>query len=128
MDERGGQDDLQEIQDARDRIIAAFETIAAGAETLALRASQAIDPAELARLHEEIDEERMANAQLAERIRILHEREAAQRAPAGRVTELEGSLAEAQEQIADLTARRAAERAEVEAVLAELMPLIEEAR
>lgn len=128
MEEPGGQDDRQAFHDAHKRIVAAFEGIASGAEALALRATHAPDPSELARLRTEVEDERVANAQLAERVRALRGRGGEGEAQDDRVAALESSLAQAQEEIAGLEALRAADRAEMDAVLAELMPIIEDAR
>lgn len=122
MDELDGQGGFQDLLDAHGRIVTAFEKIAAGAEALAARAESAPDPAELARLRAEIEEERTVNAQLAERVRVLRERQDP------RLSELEESLAQARARITELEAERAASRAEVDAVLTELIPLVEEAR
>lgn len=128
MDEWSGQGDLQGLLEAHRRIFAAFEGIAEGTEALALLAAQStlapvplISPDEVERLRSEIDEERMANAQLVERVRALKEREES------RVAALEGDLGEAQAKITALEAARSADRAEIEAILSALTPLIAEA-
>lgn len=132
MDDQIGQGDLEDILEARRRIVAAFEGIAADSEALAQHLAEAPDPAELDRLRAAIEEERVVNAQLSERNRVLHERAGHERAGAsaadGRVADLEQGLARAREEVAGHEARRAAERAEMDEVLAELIPLIEEAR
>jgi hypothetical protein len=110
--------DLGDLLEARRRIVAAFEGIAAGAEALAARAAEA---SEIDRLRAEIEEERVVNAQLQERVRALREREAGRAA-------LEEELARARAEIAELRAARDAQRGEIDAVLSELIPLVEEAR
>jgi len=126
MDELSGQGDLQAFFEARRRIVAAFEDIAAGTESLALESARlgdgAADPAEFHRLRAEVEEERVVNAQLTERVRALRERQG------DRLVELEDDLTRARERIRGLEAERAAQRAEIDAVLAELIPIIEEAR
>ncbi len=110
--------DLGDILEARRRIVAAFEGIAAGAEALATVAAQA---AELDRIRAELEDERLANAQLQERIRALREREASR-------TAQDEELARLQTELNDLKAARETERGEIDAVLEELIPLVEEAR
>jgi hypothetical protein len=112
-----GLGDLGDVLEARRRIVAAFEGIAAGAEALAAVAAQA---AELDRLRGELEDERLANAQLQERIRALREREGSRAAQ-------EEELARLRAELADLRATRDAERGEIDAVLEELIPLIQEA-
>lgn len=113
-----GLGDLGDVLEARRRIVAAFEGIAAGAEALAAAAAQA---SELERLRAELEEERLVNAQLQERIRALRDREGGRAA-------LEDELARLRAELADLKASRDAERGEIDAVLKELIPLVEEAR
>lgn len=147
---------MQDIAELERRITAAMERISRG---LAARAEAAVAAApdmaeaeaEIARLTEALDEERMANAQLTERLRVLHDRleaasaEAAgkaQAAPADEVEALrlkvaaqEAEMAElrrvltgAGHEIAALRAARAAEAAEVARLTAALEPLVDEAR
>ena len=118
MDMSVGSGDLGDLLEARRRIVAAFEDIAAGAEALAARAAEA---EELDRLRQELEEERVVNAQLQERIRALRERESG-RAP------LEEEVSRLRRELAELRAQREAERSELDAVLSELIPLVEEAR
>lgn len=124
---------LARLRQARERIAAALAGIAQGAEALASRAAEAPNPSELDRLRAELEEERLANAQLEERIRTLRERER-ERAAAGEdtaraeVARLSAELEAARGEIARLSAEAEARRREVEAVLAELVPLVEEAR
>jgi chromosome segregation ATPase len=110
--------DLGDLLEARRRIVAAFEGIAAGAEALAARAAEAD---ELDRLRAELEEERTVNAQLQERIRALRDRET------GRTT-LEEEVSRLRSELAALMAARDSQRAELDAILAELIPLVEEAR
>ena len=125
MDELSGQGDLQALFEARRRIVAAFEDIAAGTEALVTLAqvpapAPTIDPEEVKRLRVELEEERIANAQLEERVRVLN----------GRLRSGTGdeALAAAQSRVAELEALLAARAAEVDAVLARLVPLLEEAQ
>lgn len=122
MDELSGQGDLQGLFEARRRIVAAFEDIAAGTEALAslvvAQAEAPADPAEIARLRGALGEERAANAQLEERVRALRERSGG---------EAGAALAEAQNRMVALESADAAREAEIEAVLRELIPLLEEA-
>lgn len=124
MDDLSGHGDLQALFEARRRIVAAFEDIAEGTEALAsyalARDEEPVDPAEVARLREALDEERTANAQLEERIRALRER-------GGSVDAVESELAAARDRLAALAATEAARAAEMDAVLSELIPLLEEA-
>ena len=65
---------MQDITELERRITAAMDRIAAGVERRA-SAGQGAE-AEIARLTEALDEERMTSAQLNERVRVLREREA----------------------------------------------------
>ena len=122
MNMANGAGDLGDLLEARRRIVAAFEGIAAGAEALAARAAEA---EELERLRAELEDERTVNAQLQERVRALKDRGAGQ--DGGRAA-LEQELAQAHARIQELEAQREADRGELDAVLAELIPLVEEAR
>ena len=110
-------DGIARLRGARERMAAAFSAIAAGAGAVAARA-------ELDRLRAELEEERIANAQLQERVRALKER--APDAADSRRLEEELSLARAE--IARLREEAARDRDEIEAILRELVPLVEEAR
>jgi predicted nucleic acid-binding Zn-ribbon protein len=145
------------------RIAAALERIRTDLAALGVAAA---DSGELAALRQELEEERLANAQLEERVRLLKDRQET------RIRGLEAALAEAKgnlaaldqaaqglsqsnadlratvadlrsaltEGVADpelvnramqaeleaLGALRAADRAEVDAILSELAPLVEE--
>lgn len=70
---------MEQIDELERRIATALDRVVRGIEAL----DAAPDPAaaETARLAEALDEERMAAAQLAERLRAVKEREAAERAP-----------------------------------------------
>lgn len=123
MDDMSGQGDLQALYEVRRRIVAAFEDIAAGTEALAsyaLSREDAVDPAEVSRLREALNEERTANAQLEERLRALRER-------GGSADVLEAELATARTRVVELESAEAAREAEMDAVLSELIPLLEEA-
>lgn len=118
MDTLVGAGDLGDLLEARRRIVAAFEDIAAGAEALAARAAEAD---ELDRLRAELEEERVVNAQLQERIRTLRDRDGSRSA-------LEDEVARLRAEVVELRAAREAERGELDAVLSELIPLVEDAR
>ena len=118
MDVTVGSGDLGDLLEARRRIAVAFEGIAAGAEALAARAAEA---AEVDRLREALEEERIVNAQLEERVRSLKDRDA------GRVA-LEEEIAALRAELSVLRSAREAERQEIDAVLSELVPIVEEAR
>ena len=118
MDDSGGSGDLGDLLEARRRIVAAFEGIAGGAETLAAQAAVA---AEMDRLRAEIVEERTVNAQLQERVRAMRERENSRLA-------LEEEATRLRAEVAALKAARDVERGEIDAVLSELIPIVEEAR
>jgi predicted nucleic acid-binding Zn-ribbon protein len=122
----GNEDAMARLRAARERVSAALSAIAVGTEALASRAAQAPDPAELDRLRAELDEERTANAQLQERIRALRERGAGGDDSQSR--QLEQELAQARDEIARLRAAAEREREEIESVLRELAPIVEEAR
>jgi precorrin isomerase len=118
MDETGSSGDLGDLLEARRRIVAAFEGIAEGAEALAAKAALLTD---LDRLRAEVEEERIVNAQLQERVRALRDRENGRLALEEEVTRLRAEVAE-------LRAARDAERGEIDTVLSELIPIVEEAR
>ncbi|MEN8656821.1 hypothetical protein [Marivita sp.] len=73
---------MTQINELQHRITAALDRVAQGVARLEERAAQpqaaeptepGIDPAEVARLQDALDEEKLANAQLEERVRKLHE-------------------------------------------------------
>lgn len=73
---------MQQIAELERRITAALERIGRGVETLSLSAvahqgdaAGGGDAAEIARLAEALEEERMANAQLNERLRVVREKD-----------------------------------------------------
>lgn len=135
MDEQSGQADLQALFEMRRRMVAAFEDIAMGVEALASQlVNQSEDGAsagsgpqepgdlgEVARLREALEEERTANAQLEERVRVLHAR------GEGRAEAAEADLSQARERAAAAAAAESTRAAELDAVLSELIPLLEEA-
>ena len=111
---------MQQISELERRITAALERIGRGVEglTAANAAPSAMLPeSEFAKLNDVLDEERMANAQLNERLRVHRDREVAL---ANQVTDLTA-------QLAALQAARTEEAAELADILAALNPLIEEA-
>lgn len=140
---------MQDIVELERRITAAMERITRRVESMASEAAEGPIGAleEVARLNEALDEERMANAQLNERIRVLRDRAAAETpaAPASGpeapdVADLQAQLAaqseeiatlrrvlgEAGKEIAALRAARAAEAADLAEVVAALDPLVTE--
>ena len=142
---------MQDIVELERRITAALDRIGTGLEARGAGARAEGGADEIARLTEALDEERMANALLTERLCVLHDRleaasaEAAgkaQAAPADEVEALrlkvaaqEAEMAElrrvltgAGHEIAALRAARAAEAAEVARLTAALEPLVDEAR
>lgn len=73
---------MTQIDELQHRITAALDRVAQGVARLEERAAETvpaepaqpgIDPAEVARLQDALDEEKLANAQLEERVRKLHE-------------------------------------------------------
>ena len=134
---------MQEIIDLERRITAALERIARSvAQSVAPRAAPS-DPAEIVapeNLQDALEEERMANAQLHERLRILRDRESVDRQNfEAEVAALKAThAAEARDLVTlvetmtrELTALRAERRAEAEEItdiVAALNPLIVEAR
>ncbi|WP_439124923.1 hypothetical protein [Marivita sp.] len=73
---------MTQIDELQHRITAALDRVAQGVTRIEERAAEAaaapaeqpgIDPAEVARLQDALDEEKLANAQLEERVRKLHE-------------------------------------------------------
>jgi ribosomal protein L16 Arg81 hydroxylase len=73
---------MTQINELQHRITAALDRVAQGVARLEERAAHpvapepaepGIDPAEVARLQDALDEEKLANAQLEERVRKLHE-------------------------------------------------------
>lgn len=139
---KGQVSQMQDIAELERRITAAMERITKGVDRLATDTPDG--GADLASLTEALDEERMTNAQLNERIRVLRDRLAANAGPeepaadAAALTAriaaqdeelatLRRVLAEAGKEIASLRAARAAEAAELADIKAALDPLIAEA-
>jgi septal ring factor EnvC (AmiA/AmiB activator) len=138
---------MQDIVELERRLTAALGRIDAGIARLTVETADEgqagpADAGEIARLTEALDEERMANAQLNERLRVLKAREDADAGESHAETEelkaqlagqadeiatLRRVLAEAGKEIASLRAARAAEAAELAEVVAALDPLVEEA-
>ncbi|MEL6700571.1 MAG: hypothetical protein AAFO58_02650, partial [Pseudomonadota bacterium] len=103
---------MSEITDLERRITQALDRIRAGVDTLGTvppmvapilddapeetvaEAAPATDTAELESLRAELEDERTANAQLEERVRVIRRKQE------GRVKKLEEQLAEAQTQLA----------------------------
>jgi hypothetical protein len=87
---------MQEIAELERRITAALERIGQGVASLVTAPTSDLPPsmaeAELARLTEALDEERMANAQLNERLRVLRDKDG-------------GEKAVLEHQVSDLTAQ-----------------------
>lgn len=118
---------MQDIAELERRISAALARIDRGLDGLTAPAT-APDPAaeaavqaEMTRLSEALEEERMANAQLNERLRVVKAREIEARAA------IEAKLAEVTAELAALRLARAEESAEVAAIIAALNPIVEEA-
>lgn len=81
---------MSQIDELQARITAALDRIAQGLET---RPAAAADPEEASKLREQLEEERLANAQLQERIRALHAKlEAAEGAQAETLRKLDADL------------------------------------
>ena len=141
---------MQDIVELERRITAAMERITRRVERLATQESEGPVGAleEVARLNEALDEERMTNAQLKERIRALREKEAQTQTEAqtggaedeaaalrahlaaqnDEIATLRRVLAEAGREIASLRAARAAEAEEAAEILAALDPLVSAAQ
>lgn len=138
---------MQDIVELERRITAAMERISTGVDLLAARGAQGFaapldDSAELARLNEALDEERMTNAQLTERLRALRDKDAlAETAKSAEIAALTAQLAsqtdeiatlrrvlaEAGKEIAALRHARTTEAEELSDIIAALDPLIAQA-
>ena len=137
---------MQDIAELERRITAALERIGRGVETLGSQGIAALPvlagESDLAQLTEALDEERMANAQLAERLRVVRDKDDTEKAAlvaardalqdqlttqSDELTRLRRSLDQVNGELADL--RDLAERGVVEpehinkAMLAELEAL-----
>lgn len=137
---------MQDIVELERRITAAIGRISQGVDHLLAQGTDGPVGAleEVARLNEALDEERMTNAQLHERIRALRDKEAQVQTGGAEaeVTELKAHLAaqteeiatlrrvlaEAGREIASLRAARAAEAEEAAEILAALDPLVSAAQ
>lgn len=140
---------MQDILELERRITAAIERITYGVERLsgatgapgqaggaALGAADGEAAARIAHLTEALDEERMTNAQLNERLRVLREKggqggaeavadlEAKLAAQGEEIATLRRVLAEAGREIATLRAARAAEAEELAEIVTALDPLV----
>lgn len=119
---------MQDITELESRISAALARIGAGIDVLSAPAAAqpetgAVDESamvEIGRLNDALDEEKMANAQLHERLRVIREREAEARSG------LEAQLADALGELTALRAARAEEAAEIAEIVAALTPIVEE--
>ena len=136
---------MQDIVELERRITAAIERITYGLERRVAGsqvAGAAVSTDEVAQLTEALDEERMANAQLNERLRVLRERDglgaeaasaelAAMKAQVAaqddEIATLRRVLAEAGKEIASLRAARSNEAEELAEIVAALDPLITDA-
>ena len=128
---------MSDIAGYERRIMAAMDRIGRGLE--ALRAAEpAPAPAEpvaaqtaapAGDLALALEEERMANAQLTERLRLLKDRaQTAAAAAEARIAALEAEVARLNVALEDMGAARATQIAEMDAILDELAPLVGEAR
>jgi septal ring factor EnvC (AmiA/AmiB activator) len=119
---------MQNIAELERRITAALERIGRGVETLKVHLpipsdepTAMLPESDFAALNELLDEERMLNAQLNERLRVVHQKDEAEK------QRLVDQIASLTAEVAALTAARAAEADELAEVIAALNPLIEEA-
>ena len=119
---------MQNIAELERRITAAVERIGRGVETLKStlptpsdQPTAMLPESDFAALNELLDEERMLNAQLNERLRVVHQKDDAEK------QRLVDQIASLTAEVAALNAARAAEADELAEVIAALNPLIEEA-
>jgi len=130
---------MSDIAGYERRIMAAMDRIGRGLEALrAAEAAPAPAPAEpvaaqtaapAGDLALALEEERMANAQLTERLRLLKDRAQTAAATAeARIAALEAEVARLTAVLEDMGAARATQIAEMDAILDELAPLVGEAR
>lgn len=136
---------MQDIVELERRITAAMERITYGLERRVAESQvtgAAVSTDEVAQLTEALDEERMANAQLNERLRVLRERDglggeaataelaalkAQVTAQDDEIATMRRILAEAGKEIASLRAARTAEAEELAEIVAALDPLVTDA-
>lgn len=112
---------MQDIAELERRITAALERIGRGVEgiTANLAAvdttpSAMLPESDFAVLNEALDEERMLNAQLNERLRVVHQKDEAERASlTAEIATLNAQLAAQAEELAHLRASTAALNAEL---------------
>jgi hypothetical protein len=119
---------MQNIAELERRITAALERIGRGVETLKStlptpsdQPTAMLPESDFAALNELLDEERMLNAQLNERLRVVHQKDDAEK------QRLVDQIASLTAEVAALNAARTAEADELAEVIAALNPLIEEA-
>ena len=146
-------DAMQDITELERRITAALERIGRGVESLSAAVPMPTDnptamlpESDFAALNEKLDEERMLNAQLQERLRAVHQKDEAEKAAlTDQIAALTAELSELrdlaensviepeyinqslQSELDTLRAARAAEAEELSDIIAALNPLIEEA-
>lgn len=144
---------MQDITELERRITAALERIGRGVESLSAAVPMPSDnptamlpESDFAALNEKLDEERMLNAQLQERLRAVHQKEEAEKtALTAQIAALTAELSELrdlaensviepeyinqslQSELDALRAARASEAEELSEIIAALNPLIEEA-
>lgn len=102
-DQRKGAGPMHNIAELERRITAALERIGRRVEGLTAAAEQPsamLPESDFAQLNEELDEERMLNAQLNERLRVVHQKDSAERAAL-------------EQQLSDLNAQLAAQSDEL---------------
>lgn len=105
---------MGQIEDLEQRLAAAFSRISAGVVALtAVQAVPAVTTLDPAALQEALDEERMANAQLNERLRMLQDQG-------------EGTKATLQTEVSSLTAQLDAQSLDVQRLTATVMQLRED--
>ena len=124
--------DMPQIAGLEQRLAAALDRIGQGLKTVA-RPAPGMPGAvtdQTAALQEALEAERGANAQFAERLKMVKDREAQVRAQLeARVAELTEAAqinTSLQAELEELRTQRQNESAEMQAILAELVPLIEE--
>lgn len=110
---------MQQIAELERRITAALERIGRGVESLGARlvVADTGGDAEIARLTEALEEERMANAQLSERLRVVRKKDAAAQADLTAELDTATGLLETQETELRRLHRSAAELTEELALL-----------